>query len=97
MPMSGSRKKSGCAALGCYALHPQCGDPMRVVFQELKAEINNLRKLESAAPTVRAKERQLKAMEPGGAEHIPRPFVNKRKFSFRFPAAKRSSQARQCT
>ncbi|KAL1519337.1 hypothetical protein AB1Y20_022863 [Prymnesium parvum] len=61
-------------------------------IRELKAEINNLRKLESAAPTVRAKERQLKAMEPGGAEHIPRPFVNKRKFSFRFPAAKRSSQ-----
>mmetsp|Transcript_73553 Transcript_73553/g.202035 ORF Transcript_73553/g.202035 Transcript_73553/m.202035 type:complete len:309 (+) Transcript_73553:195-1121(+) len=61
-------------------------------IKELKGEINNLRKLESAAAAVRQKEKQLKEMEPGGADHCARPFVNKRKFQFRFPAAKRSSQ-----
>ena len=45
-----------------------------------------------AVPRPRQKERQLKEMEPGGAEHVPRPFVNKRKFSFRFPPAPRCSQ-----
>ena len=61
-------------------------------IKALKGEINALRNDESAAASRRQKERQLKEMEPGGSEHVPRPFVNKRKFSFRFPPAPRCSQ-----
>ena len=61
-------------------------------IKALKSEINGLRNDESAAASRRQKERQLKEMEPGGSEHVPRPFVNKRKFSFRFPPAPRCSQ-----
>jgi len=61
----------------------------RKQIRELKGEINKLRALESAAAAVRAKERQVKELEPGGALHAPRPFVNKRKFQFRFPPAPR--------
>ena len=28
-------------------------------------------------------------MEAGGAEHVPRPFIDKKKFSFRFPPSPR--------
>ena len=39
-----------------------------------------------------SQERQLKELSPGGAEHVPRPFVDKKKFSFRFPPSPRCSQ-----
>ena len=38
---------------------------------------------------VRQKEKQLKELQPGGASHNPRPFVDKKKFSFRFPPSPR--------
>jgi len=60
-------------------------------IKALKGEINKLSKLESAAASVRQKERQLAAMAPGGSEHVSRPFVDKKKFSFRFPPCPRCS------
>ena len=44
---------------------------------------------QSAAQSVRQKERSLKELEPGGASHVSRPFVDKKKFSFRFPPCPR--------
>ena len=38
---------------------------------------------------MRQKERQLKEMQPGGAEHVAKPYVDKKKFQFRFPPAPR--------
>lgn len=67
-------------------------DQQQKQIKELKGEIRKLSKMESAAATVRSKERQLKEMEEGGADHVPRPYTNKRKFAFRFPPAKRSGQ-----
>ena len=58
-------------------------------IKALKGEINKLRPIESAAQSVRQKERTLEKLSPGGAEHIPRPFVDKKKFSFRFPPCPR--------
>jgi len=58
-------------------------------IKALKGEINKLRPIESAAASVRQKERQLKELEPGGALHSPRPFVDKKKFQFRFPPCPR--------
>jgi len=42
--------------------------------------------------TARQKERQLKEMLEGGADHVPRPYVDKKKFRFRFPPAPRSGK-----
>ena len=64
-------------------------DAQQKEIKALKSEINKLRPLESAAASVRQKEKQLKEMEPGGGEHVPRPFVDKKKFSFRFPPSPR--------
>ena len=61
-------------------------------IKELKSDIQKLGNLEGNAVTVRQKERQLKDMEEGGAEHVPRPFVEKKKFNFRFPPAPRCAQ-----
>jgi hypothetical protein len=41
-------------------------------IRELRHEISGLRKIEAAASAVRAKERALELLEPGGAEHVPR-------------------------
>eukprot|EP00967_Tisochrysis_lutea_P127680 scaffold217463_cov27-Tisochrysis_lutea.AAC.1 len=61
-------------------------------IKAIKSDISRLRNTESAAATVRAKERALKEMELGGEKHIPRPFTAKAKFSFRFPPAPRCSK-----
>ena len=41
---------------------------------------------------IRNKERDLADLEPGGSQHISKPFVDKKKFSFRFPPSPRCSQ-----
>ena len=96
-------------------------DAQQKDIKALKAEINKLRPIESAAQSVRyaprrqaamrapppyrpvltrgmlpastwqvrQKEKQLKELQPGGASHNPRPFVDKKKFSFRFPPSPR--------
>jgi len=61
-------------------------------IRALRADISKLRNLESATASVRAKERQLKEMEEGGAEHVAKPYVPRRKFQFRFPPAPRCSK-----
>ena len=61
-------------------------------IKELRAEMNRLRDMESAAVTVKQKERQLNEMLEGGAEHIARPYTQRRPFRFRFPPAPRCSQ-----
>ena len=61
-------------------------------IKELRAEMNRLRDMESAAVTVKQKERQLNEMLEGGAEHITRPYTQRRPFQFRFPPAPRCSQ-----
>ena len=61
-------------------------------IRELKQEISQLGAIESQAVTARQKERQLKEIDEGGPEHVPRPFVDKKKFSFRFPPAPRSGK-----
>ena len=54
-------------------------------IRALKQEITALRPQgESAAQAIRQKERQLKDLEPGGPNHIPRPFVDKKKSSYPF-------------
>ena len=68
-------------------------DAQRKEVRALKNEINKLRPLgESAAGAIRTKERSLAELEEGGAKHVPRPFVDKKKFSFRFPPSPRCSQ-----
>jgi len=64
-------------------------DMQQKEIKALKAEINKLRPIESAAQSVKQKERQLKELQPGGKDHIPKPFVDKKKFNFRFPPAPR--------
>jgi ATPase subunit of ABC transporter with duplicated ATPase domains len=61
-------------------------------IRAIKGDISRLRNTESAAVTVRAKERALKDMEPGGPKHVPRPFTAKARFAFRFPPAPRCSK-----
>ena len=58
----------------------------------LKSDISRLRNSESAAATVRSKERSLKELEPGGEKHFARPFTARAKFAFRFPPAPRCSK-----
>jgi len=67
-------------------------DRQQKEIKALKAEINNLRKIESAVVTVRAKEKQIKDMEEGGPLHMPRPFTDRKTFQFRFPPSPRCSQ-----
>ena len=71
------------------ALQQKNHDLQQKEIKALKSEINKLRPIESAAQSVKQKERQLKAMEQGGPDHIPRPFVDKKKFNFRFPPSPR--------
>lgn len=58
----------------------------------LREDINRLRRDESAAAAVRSRERQLKAMLEGGEDHVPRPYTESKRFSFRFPPAPRCSK-----
>lgn len=63
------------------------------VIKGIKQEINDLRPQgESAAQAIKSKERQLAELLPGGPLHIARPFVDKKKFEFRFPPSPRCSQ-----
>jgi len=63
-------------------------------IRALKNEISTLGApgMEGQAVTQRQKERQLKELDQGGADHVARPFVDKKKFSFRFPPAPRSGR-----
>jgi len=61
-------------------------------IKSIKADINRLQRDESAAATVRARERALKDLEPGGKDHIVKPFSAKARFNFRFPPAPRCSK-----
>jgi len=74
------------------ALATEAWEKQQKEIRALKSDISKLRKIESAAASMRAKERQLKEMQEGGSEHVPKPFVPKRKFNFRFPPAPRCSQ-----
>ena len=112
-------------------------DKQQKEVKEIKADINKLRPMgESAAQSIKQKERQLEQLQPGGGDaepvaprpdprvrcprvrppraapacaprahdgrrvgaraagamHIARPFVDKKKFSFRFPPSPRCSQ-----
>uniref|UniRef100_A0A7S2INT8 ABC transporter domain-containing protein n=1 Tax=Haptolina brevifila TaxID=156173 RepID=A0A7S2INT8_9EUKA len=60
-------------------------------IKELKAEVNKLRPIESAAVAVRAKEKQIKEMEQGGPLHISKPYRDRKTFQFRFPPSPRCS------
>ena len=61
-------------------------------IRALKNEISKLGAIEGQAVTARQKERQLKEIAEGGPDHVSRPFVDKKKFSFRFPPAPRSGK-----
>jgi len=75
------------------ALQQSRFDAQQKEIKAIKADINNLRPLgESAAGAIRNKERELAALSPGGADHVPKPFVDRKKFSFRFPPSPRCSQ-----
>jgi len=61
-------------------------------IKALKADISRLRNNEAAAATVRAKERALAELQPGGEKHMPKPFTARARFGFRFPPAPRCSK-----
>ena len=61
-------------------------------IRALKNEISKLGAIEGQAVTARQKERQLKEIAEGGPDHVSRPFVDKKKFNFRFPPAPRSGK-----
>ena len=68
-------------------------DAQQKVIKQLKNEINDLRPMgESANQAIKQKQRQLEELSAGGELHIPKPFVDKKKFSFRFPPSPRCSQ-----
>ena len=75
------------------ALQMKAWEAQQKEIKALKNEINSLRPLgESAAGAIRNKERDLEAMQQGGKDHVARPFVDKKKFQFRFPPCPRVSQ-----
>ncbi len=75
------------------ALQQKAYDRQQREIKDVRKEINNLRPLgESAASAIKSKERALAAMLPDGADHISRPYVDKKKFQFRFPPAPRCAQ-----
>lgn len=75
------------------ALQMKAWEAQQKEIKALKKEINDLRPLgESAAGAIRNKERDLATMQEGGADYTPKPFVDKKKFSFRFPPSPRLSQ-----
>jgi len=61
-------------------------------IKALKADVSRLRNNEAAAATVRAKERALAELQPGGDKHMPKPFTARASFGFRFPPAPRCSK-----
>ncbi|EOD15967.1 hypothetical protein EMIHUDRAFT_464368 [Emiliania huxleyi CCMP1516] len=61
-------------------------------IKALKADVSRLRNNEAAAATVRAKERALAELQPGGDKHMPKPFTARARFGFRFPPAPRCSK-----
>jgi len=74
------------------ALATEAWEVQQKEIKSLRAAISKLRKFESATASLRQKERQLAELDVGGAQHVPKPFVPRRKFTFRFPPAPRCSK-----
>jgi len=81
------KQKDERIALGMAAWEAQQKE-----IKRLRADVSKLRRIESAASSVRQKERQLKEMEEGGADHLAKPYLPRRRFNFRFPPAPRCSK-----
>jgi len=74
------------------ALQMKAWEAQQKEIKALKSEINKLRPLgESAAGAIRNKEKDLAMMQEGGKEHVAKPYIDKKKFQFRFPPCPRCS------